>query len=147
MPLYDIMLVLALARTGFGLVAIGFAPPGHRPWATLPQGAAEVCCALLLRTYLDPPYRATLGGTIYPVFFYAAGWAGVVWLRQLWALGGLGEEGDAPPALSRLDALGLGVSSGFKQVAAIGWHVLFVAPSLVCGAFVAFGLVDELPKH
>ena len=98
MPLYDIMLVLALARTGLGLVAIVFAPPGHRPWATLPQGAAEVCCALLLRTYLDPPYRATLGKAIYPVLFYAAGWAGVVWIRELLTLGGLTEEKDERPA-------------------------------------------------
>lgn len=145
MPLYDILLVLALARTGLGLIAIGFAPAGQRPWAALPQGAAEVCCALLLRTWFDPPFRVTLGGRIYPVFAFALLWSVAVWARYVW--GFIDDSDDAPVPPSTLGTFGMSLSSGAMRLVAVVWHVFYVAPSLACGAFVVFGLVDEMPRH
>jgi hypothetical protein len=144
MPVYTVLLVFAVVRTGLALVAYGRAVPGGRPWPAPVQGAAEICCALLLRTYFDPPFRGVLGAAIYPMFAFALLWSVIVWARRIWALTGGVDDVESP---SILGAFGLGVESGAVQIARVLWHVGFVAPSLVCGAFVLFGLAGELPPH
>lgn len=119
-----------------------FAEPGRRPWTAPFQGAAEICCALLLRLYFDPGYRDRLGAAAWPVFGYALIWSAAVWLRRMWSLA---DDDDVLPQPSVLGTFGVAVEGGVAQIAGIAWHVLFVAPALVCGAFVLFGLVNELP--
>jgi hypothetical protein len=133
-----------VVRAGLGALAFAQAAPGERPWPLLTQGAAEICCALLLRIYFDPPFRQTLGGSAFPIFFYALAWSAVVWMRRVWSLA---EEGDEPPPYSRLMAFGIGLGSGGRTLLGILWHVGFVAPSLICGGFVLFGLAAELPPR
>lgn len=143
MPIYTIMLVLASARTGLGLI-MAVRLSGRGAWALPVQGAAEVCCALLLRTWFDPPFVATLGGAIYPVFAFALIWSVAVWARRM--LGFLEEDEDTAPP-STLGTFGLAMSDGARQLVAVLWHVGFVAPSLVAGAFVVFGLAGEFRGH
>lgn len=140
MPIYTIMLVLASARTGLGLI-MAARLSGWSAWTPAVQGAAEVCCALLLRAWFDPPFVATLGGAIYPVFAFALIWSVAVWLRRL--LGFIEEDEDTAPP-STLGAFGLAMSEGARRLVAVVWHVFFVAPSLVAGAFVVFGLAGEI---
>ncbi len=142
LQLYEVFLVLALARTGLGIGAVIFAQPDARPWTAPFQGVAEVCCALLLRLYFQPGYREIIGAWAWPVFAYALVWSAAVWLRRVWRLA---EEEDVAPQPSVLGTFGVAVEDTFVQAAGIAWHVAFVAPALVCGAFVLFGLVNELP--
>ena len=144
MQLYDVMLVLASARTG--LAALGFARPAgdHRPLAPIAQGLAEICCALLLRTCFDHPYREVLGGWIYPLLAYAVVWSALVWFSFLLPLALDEDEGPVPD--SPLGAFGFGLSVSTHRIVAVVWHVAFVAPSLVCGGFVAFGLAGEMGR-
>lgn len=142
MPFYRVFLILAIAHTGLGVGAVIFADPGARPWTAPLQGVAEICCALLLRLYFQPGYRDVIGGWAWPVFGYALVWSAAVWLRQLWRMA---EEDEAAPPPSVLGTFGFAVEDTFAQVAAIAWHVAFVAPALVCGAFVLFGFASEMP--
>ena len=142
-PFYTALLLFACARTGLGLVAVARVARGDRPWPLVAQGGAEVCCALLLRTYFDPPFRGTLGWTAWPVFAFALVWSAVVWTRRVWSL----TASEEASALSALDAFGLGMSSGLRGVLGVLWHVGFVAPSLICGGFVLFGFAAELPPR
>ena len=143
-PVWQVLLAFALVRAFVAIVAVIMAPPERRPWGAPVQGVAEICCALLLRLYLDPPYRAAIGGWAWLVFACAVVWSFTIWIRQLWALA---SDEDVPPQPSVLDSFGIAVETGLMQVAGIMWHIMFVAPALVCGAFVLFGLVDELPHH
>jgi hypothetical protein len=145
MPVYTVLLILASVRAALALVALARSRPGSRPWSAAAQGAAEICCALLLRLYLDPPFRQAAGWWIYPAFVFALIWSVGVWIVRLWALTG-GETTLEPPSI--LGAVGVGVESGAVQVGRVLWHVCFVAPSLVCGGFVIFGLAAEMrPPH
>jgi len=144
MPVYTVLLIFALVRSALALLALARSAPGERPWTAVVQGAAEVCCALLLRTYLDPPFLRSVGFWIYPAFGFALLWSLGVWVVRLWALTG-GDPGLEPPSIT--GALGLGVESGAVQVARVLWHVCFVAPSLICGGFAIFGLADEMRFH
>ena len=143
MQLYDVLLVLATARTALGTFQVARPQEGPRPWAAVAQGAAEICCALLLRTWFDKPYRATLGGWIYPVFLYALVWSVVVWFQWMWPLVTGDEPATEEPA-TRFDAARAAFGDAGYRVVAVFWHALFVAPSLACGAFVIFGLAGEL---
>ena len=64
-------------------------------------------------------------------------------MRRLWSL----TEDDEPPQYSPLMAFGVGIGSGASTLLGVMWHVLFVAPSLICGGFVLFGLAAELPPR
>jgi hypothetical protein len=143
MPVYTVLLIFALVHTALALLALARAERGHLPWGEVAQGAAEVCCALLLRLYFDPQFRGALGWAGWPVFLFALVWSVVRWGQMIW---GLAEESEAPTG-SLLGALGLGLSSGMRRVIAILWHVGFVAPSLVCGAFVLLGFAGDLPPR
>jgi len=143
MPAYTVLLIFALVHTALALLALARAERGHLPWGEVAQGVAEVCCALLLRLYFDPPFRGTLGWTAWPVFLFALAWSVVRWGRMVWALA----EESEPPTSSSLGALGLGLSGGVRRVIGILWHVGFVAPSLVCGAFVLLGFARDLPPR
>ena len=145
MPVYTVLLILASVRAALALFALVRSEPGARPGGALTQGAAEICCAFLLRTYLDPPFFASVGFWIYPAFAFAFMWSVAVWVVRLWALAGGETDLEAPTILG---ALGVGVESGALQIARVLWHVCFVAPSLVCGGFVIFGLAAEMrPPH
>lgn len=143
MPVYTVLLLFALVHTALALLALSRAERGGLPWGEVAQGVAEVCCALLLRLYFDPPFRGSLGWVAWPVFLFALAWSVQRWGRMIW---GLAHESEAP-AGSVLGAFGLGLSSGARRVAAILWHVGFVAPSLVCGAFVLLGFAADLPPR
>jgi len=141
MPVYTVLLALASVRTALALFALVRSEPGARPWGAVTQGAAEICCAFLLRTYLDPPFFASVGFWIYPAFAFAFVWSMAVWIVRLWALTG-GDTDLEAPSISA--ALGFGVESGAVQIARVLWHVCVVAPSLVCGGFTIFGLAAEM---
>ena len=144
MPVYTVLLLAASARTGVAAVAWLVTEPERRDWHPLAQGAADVCCALLLRACFDDPYRASLGLMVWPLFLLAMAWSAKVWIEGVWSLTGSGGEG---PHMSVLGALGIGVSSGVHKVGSVLWHVCFVAPAIVCTAFHLFGLAAELPPR
>lgn len=135
MNAFDLILLYGIAHTLVAVLALARAERGALPWGEVAAALAEICCALLLRLWFDPPFRATLGWAAWPLFFYALVWAFARWTRLLW---GLAEEDEAPPG-SILGALGVGLSSGARQLGSIAWHVAFVAPSLVCGAMALLG--------
>ncbi len=139
---YQLILIVALVRMALAIGAVIFAEPDARPWTAPLQGAAEICCALLLRLYFDPPYREVLGLWAWPVFAYALVWSFAVWVRRLWRLA---DEEEPPPQPSVLGTFGVAVEDSVAQVAGIAWHIAFVAPALVCGGFVLFGFAAELP--
>ncbi len=143
MAFYTVFLVFGLAHAALALVAVARAERGHRPWGEVAQGIAEVCCALLLRLYFEPSFRPALGLAAWPTFLFALAWSVVRWGRLTW---GLAQESE-PPVGSVLGAFGVGVSSGVRRVGQIVWHVCFVAPALVCGAFVLLGFARELPPR
>ncbi len=142
LQLYQVFLILALARTGLGIGAVIFAEPDARPWTAPLQGVAEICCALLLRLYFQPGYRAVLGAWAWPVFAYALVWSVSVWMRRMWRMA---DETELAPEPSVLGTFGIAVEDTLAQASGIAWHVAFVAPALVCGAFVLFGLAAEMP--
>jgi len=135
---YDVILLYGIAHTAvaLGTLPAALARRGRTAWGEVADGVAEICCALLLRLWFDPPFRATLGAAAWALFAWAAVWAFIRWTRMLWGLAGE----DEAPAGSLLGALGIGLSSGARQFAAIAWHVAFVAPSLVCGAMALLGI-------
>jgi hypothetical protein len=140
---YNVLLLVGIAHTIAALWAIAIAPPDARPWTAPVQGVAWICCALLLKDYFDPEFRTSIGGWAWLLFLYALVWSVTVWFRRLWAL----ESDDEVPSPSVLDTFGLAVGDGVLQMAQIAWHVGFVVPALVCGAFVLFGLAPELPPR
>jgi len=143
MAFYTVFLLYGLVHTALALLAFARAERGSLPWPELAAGIAEICCALLLRLYFDPPFSDILGASAWLVFLFALAWSVERWARLIWGFA----EDDDPPAGSVLGALGLGVSSGARRMLAIAWHVCFVAPSLVCGAFVLLGFAQELPPR
>jgi hypothetical protein len=140
---YTVFLIFGLVHTALALLAFARAERGSLPWAEVAAGVAEVCCALLLRLYFDPPFRDTLGPSAWALFLFALTWSVMRWATMMW---GLAEDSE-PTAGSILGALGVGLSSGMRRIGGILWHVGFVAPSLVCGAFVLLGLAGELPPR
>ena len=141
--LYQVLFIVALARTGVALVALTVAPPERRPVPAVVQGIAEICCALLLRLYADPSFYPRIGAWAFLIFAIALVWAVTVWFRRIWAI-----QQAEPAELATsgvLEAFGVAVEGSVLRVAGLMWHVMFVAPSLVCGAFVLFGLAEELP--
>ena len=144
MAVYTVLLVAASVRTMVAVAVYIFAEPDRRDWRPVVQGAADICCALLLRACFDDPYRAGLGLTIWPLFLFAGLWSMGVWVKGVWSLTGTGE--DAPHS-SVLGALGVGVGSGVHKVGSVLWHVCFVAPSILCTAFHLFGIAAELPPR
>lgn len=144
MPFYNVLLVYAVAKTLLSGGAVALAPAERRPWTAVFQSAADISCALLLRACFDHDFRETLGLWMIPMFLYAATWSARVWLAIMKEMMG-SDEG--PGETTLLGALGVGVQSGLTQMLTALWHTCFVAPSIVCAAFMLVGLTDELPPR